>query len=145
MKLVWCSKEFGPHYFTLISSIYFWNLSLVPTWRCASSPVQGTWITIIQLLAFVTNRNDEKSKGAVGFMYDILSSKKHEWASSEKLVDALRPPLLRLCTRYGSCCLTSSFSTGTLLVYTFDLSLTLALFQVHTSGEEAGCCIRSCD
>jgi len=45
-------------------------------------------------------RNGEKSKGAVRFMYDILSSEKHAWASSEKLINALRPPLLRLCARY---------------------------------------------
>ncbi|KAG0562725.1 hypothetical protein KC19_9G167800 [Ceratodon purpureus] len=45
-------------------------------------------------------RDGKNSKGAVGFLYDILSSDRHEWASSEKLVEALRPPLLRLCARY---------------------------------------------
>lgn len=45
-------------------------------------------------------RDGENSRGAVQFMYDILCTGKHEWASSEKLVEALRPPLLRLCARY---------------------------------------------
>lgn len=45
-------------------------------------------------------RDEGNSKGPVEFMYDVLSSAEHEWASSEKLLEALRPPLLRLCARY---------------------------------------------
>lgn len=39
-------------------------------------------------------------KNSMEVLFNLLTSSNHEWTSSDKLLSALKPPLMRLCARY---------------------------------------------
>lgn len=51
-------------------------------------------------IAVIYYRDLASGKSGMEIMLNLLTPTTHEWTNSDKLLSALKPPLMRLCARY---------------------------------------------